>query len=233
MQGVGFAVLVLSAALLFNCRESLAVDDLTPARLGDGEQSLQQLIQFPSWRGDAAISILCGARLAADGEFLDTYCWGFDNRKFYYIREIQKVADDARALPATLNGENKAVWLQYSVEFKKVGDDKSIKVYPNWGFNREAYGTDYISPQLYNAPKRSMRCRKDMSFTVSMQIDEAGAIHDPEIVSGKASDKCREKLSEFIQHAKYIPASVDGKPVPVKYVDFWFQSSDRWTGRGK
>lgn len=233
MQRAEFAFFFLATTSLAGSGTGAADDKLVPAKLGTGEQSLQQLIQFPSWRGDATISILCGARLAADGEFVDTYCWGFDNRKFYYIREIQKAADDARATPATLNGKNKAVWLQYSVDFRKVGDDRSVKVYPNWGFNRETHGTDYISPQLYDAPKRSMRCRKDMSFTVSMHIDEAGAIHDPEIVSGKANDRCREKFSEFVKQAKYIPASLDGKPVSVKYVDFWFQSTDRWADRGK
>ena len=72
---------------------------------------------------------------------------------FYYSREIQGVIDDARAVPATLNGENKAVWIQYSVDFKKIGEQSSIKVHPNWGFNRAAYGMDYISPQLSDAPK--------------------------------------------------------------------------------
>lgn len=121
-----------------------AEDQLAPALLSTGEQSLQSLIQFPDLCGDAEISILCGARLAADGKFLDNNCWGFDNRKYYFIRKSEEITDDARAIPARLNGEIKAVWIQYCAEFRKIGDAKSIIVYPNWGFNRKAYGRHYV-----------------------------------------------------------------------------------------
>ncbi len=223
--------LPMACTFLAASQYATADEHLTPALLTSGEQSLQSLIQFPDWRGDAEISILCGARLAADGAFLDNYCWGFDSRKYYYINEIQAVADQARAIPAKLNGEPKSVWIQYSVDFRKIGEATSINVYPNWGFNRRAYGRQYLSPQLYDAPKRSMYCHKKMSFTVSMQIDETGKVRKTEIVSGKASDKCRKTLQEFKETAKYIPALDEGDAIAVKYVDFWFRSPDRWTGR--
>ncbi len=200
----------LATAVLFSNQYAAASDELTPALLSSGEQSLQSLIQFPKWRGDAEISILCGARPAADGAFLDNYCWGFDNRKYYYIEKIQEVVEQARAITARLNGEIKAVWFQYSVDFKKVGDATAINVYPNWGFNRKAYGMYYVSPQLYDAPKRSMYCQKDMSFTLSLQIDESGDIRDPEVISGKANDKCQKELRKFAEHAKYMPAIHQG-----------------------
>ncbi len=225
--------LLLTIATLFASHVSAAGDQLMPALLSSGEQSLQGLIEFPDWRGDAEISILCGARLAADGEFLDNYCWGFDSRKYYYIAKIEDVIDQARAIPARVNGETKSVWIQYSVDFRKIGDARSIIVYPNWGFNRKAYGKHYLSAQLYDAPRRSMYCHRDMSFTVSMRIDETGKIQDAEVVSGKANDKCQNKLAEFVEHAKYMPANHQGNDVAVKYVDFWFRSPDRWTGRDR
>lgn len=233
MKPVAIAIssLTLTAAALITHQIEAADDELTPALLSSGEQSLQNLIEFLDWRGDAGISILCGARLAADGEFLDNNCWGFDNRKFYYINKIQEIVGDARAVPARVNGEANAVWMQYSVDFRKIGDATSIVVYPNWGFNRKAFGRYYISPQLYDAPKRSMYCHKDMSFTVSLQIDETGRVQNSEVVSGKANQKCQEKLIEFTEHARYIPANHQGIAVAVKYVDFWFRSPDRWTGR--
>ncbi len=228
---IGAHCLALASAMLLSSQNAGADNQFAPALLTGGEQSLQSLIQFPDWRGDAEISILCGARLAADGAFLDNYCWGFDSRKYYFIREIQQVADRARAVPATLNGEPKAVWVQYSVDFRKIGDATSIIVYPNWGFNRKAYGKHYVSPQLYDAPKRSMYCHKKMSFTVSMQIDETGAVRNAEVISGKANDKCRKKLQAFKENARFMPAIYQGNAVAVKYVDFWFRSPDRWTGK--
>ena len=227
----GIPSLVLSSAVLLAGQYAWAEDQLAPALLTSGEQSLQSLIQFPDWRGDVEISILCGARLAADGDFLDNHCWGFDNRKYIFIRKIQEITDDARAIPARLNGEAKAVWIQYSVEFRKIGDARSIIVYPNWGFNRKAYGRHYVSPQLYEAPQGSMSCHKEMSFNVSLQINETGKVQNAEVISGKANDKCQKKLLEFADHARYIPAIHQGTPVAVKYVDFWFRSPDRWTGR--
>jgi hypothetical protein len=225
--------LLLTITILLASQNSAAEDELTPALLNSGENSLQNLIEFPDWHGDVEISILCGAPLASDGEFLDNYCWGFDRRKFYYIEKIQEVIEKARAIPARLNGEIKSVWIQYSVDFRKIGDATSIIVYPNWGFNRKAYGRFYLSPQLYDAPKRSMYCHKEMSFTVSMQVDATGQIQTADVVSGKANDKCRKKLAEFVEHAKYIPANHQGESVAVKYVDFWFRSPDRWTGSDK
>lgn len=235
VKSTAFMILSLSlpTALLLASQHASADDELTPALLSSGEQRMQSLIRFPDWRGDAETSILCGVRLAADGVFLDNYCWGFDNRKYYYIKKIQEVIEQARAIPARLNGEAKAVWLQYSVEFEKVGDATAIDVYPNWGFNRKAYGMYYLSPQLYDAPKRSMYCQKDMSFTVSMQVDETGYIHESEVVSGKANDKCQKKLRQFAEYARFMPALYQGNAVAVKYVDFWFRSPDRWTGRVK
>lgn len=102
---------VLSSAMLLAGQYAWAEDQLAPALLTSGEQSLQSLIQFPDWRGDMVISILCGARLAADGDFLDSHCWGFDNRKYTFIRKSQEITDDARAIPARLNGEIMAVWM--------------------------------------------------------------------------------------------------------------------------
>ena len=66
-----------------------------------------------------------------------------------------------------------------------------------------------------------------------MQVDETGNIHDPEVISGKANGKCRKKLRQFAEHARYMPAIHEGNAVAVKYVDFWFRSPDRWTGREK
>lgn len=66
-----------------------------------------------------------------------------------------------------------------------------------------------------------------------MQIDETGRVQNPQGISGNANDKCQRKLPEFAKHARYMPAIHPGNPVAVKYVDFWFRSPDRWTGRGK
>jgi hypothetical protein len=149
------STIISSFLTVFLAASSQAAEEdyLTPALLTSGEQSLQNLIEFPEWRGDADISILCGARLAADGRFVDNYCSGFDNRKYYYIKKIQEIIEQARAVPARLNGEAKSVWIQYSVDFRKIGDATAINVYPNWGFNRKAYGRYYTSPQLYDAAK--------------------------------------------------------------------------------
>jgi len=72
-----------------------------------------------------------------------------------------------------------------------------------------------------------------MSFTVSMRIDETGRVQNPKVISGKANDKCQRKVLEFAKRARYMPAIHPGNAVAVKYVDFWFRSPDRWTGRGK
>ncbi len=56
----------MACAFLAASQYATADEHLTPALLTTGEQSLQNLIQIPNWRGDAELLILCGARLAAD-----------------------------------------------------------------------------------------------------------------------------------------------------------------------
>ena len=59
---IALSVFTLTVAALFSHKNVAAGDELIPALLSSGEQGLQNLIEFPDWRGDAEISILCGAR---------------------------------------------------------------------------------------------------------------------------------------------------------------------------
>lgn len=204
---------------------------MSPAQFNDGGRSLQNRIIFPKVRKDVAVSVLCGARLAENGDIIDNYCWNMTNQQMGFVNAINRVADQVRLTPASVDGVNCSVWFQYSVEFRKSGDDERIGVFPNWGFNRELYGFDYIGPQLYHAARRSMNCNVNQSFMVSMKIDGDGSIHEPQVINGDPTRECRERFENFIPGARYIPAHFRGQPVPATYVDFWVATPPKWTGR--
>lgn len=204
---------------------------MTPAGFNDGGRSLQNRILFPKVRNDVSVSVVCGARLDSNGDIADNYCWNMTDEQMGFVNAVNRVADQVRLTPAAVDGVNRSVWFQYSVEFEKSGDDERIGVYPNWGFNRELYGMDYIGPQLYQAARRSMDCNVSQSFVVSMKIDADGSIHQPQVINGDPTQECRQKFENFVPDARYIPAHYEGQPVPALYVDFWFKTFPKWTGR--
>jgi len=227
---------ILTAAISGLCTSTAAAEAsaapvLVPASFNDGGRSLQNRISFPRVKGDVSVSILCGARLDQSGEILDNYCWNLTDDRMGFVKAINRVTDQVRLTPATVDGVTAPVWFQYSIEFRKLGEEEQIAVFPNWGFNREQYGIDYIGPQLYDAPRRSMTCTVNQSFMVSMNIGADGTITDPEIISGEPTDECRRRFLNFVPSASYIPAHADGQPVATMCVDFWFNSVPRWTGR--
>lgn len=211
--------------------ESGPTQNLMPANFNDGGRSLQNLIRFPGVKRDVSVSILCGARLDLNGEILDNYCWDLSTDKMGFINAIHRVAKQARLTPAAVDGTTRPVWFQYSVEFEKRDELEHIAIYPNWGFNREQYGPNYIGPQLYNAPRNAMTCGINRMFTVVMNIDSDAGISDPKILSGNPNSQCVSQFLNFAAHANYIPAHADVKPVSVQHVDIWFNSVPRWTGR--
>ena len=224
---------VLLATALSIADEQAVLPAMTPANFNDSPRSLQNRIQFPKIKEDLAVTITCGARLDQLGEFANNYCWSSVEKMQGLIKSINRAARDARITAATVNGVSASVWFQYSVEFRKDGDNETISVFPNWGLNREFYGTDYIGPQLYNAVPDSMNCNRNQSFNVAMYIDADASIHDPEVISGEPTDQCRDQFANFVKNARFMPAHHNGQPCPARYVDFWFAGPNKWTGRGK
>lgn len=226
-----FRPLLLLTVILSLAIPQVHAGEARPANFNDGGRSLQNLIRFPNVREDVSVSVLCGARLDQNGDILNNYCWNVTDSRMGFINAINRVAEQAMLTPATVDGASRSVWFQYSVEFNKIGDEQRIDVYPNWGFNRELYGFDYIMPQLYEAPLRSMNCNINQNFMVSMKIDSDGSVHDPQVINGEPTNECRGRFESFVPVARFIPAHFQDQPVPALYVDFWFASVPKWTGR--
>jgi hypothetical protein len=229
----------ITVLIAFLASNAVVADETTPspsmipASLSDSPRSLQNRIQFPKLNQDIAVTITCAARLDGLGEFVNNYCWRTGETDYGFINVIKRAARDAKISPAKIDGVSESVWFQYSVDFRKVGDNELISVYPNWGFNRDFYGTEYIAPQLYYAVPDSMNCNINQSFTVSMYVDEDSSIHDPEVINGEPTKECRRQFLIWSENARFIPAHHDGQPVPARYVDLWFAGPNKWTGRGK
>jgi len=213
--------------------ESASLTNMTPANFTDSARSLQNRIQFPKLNDDLAVTVTCAARLDGLGEFVNNYCWRTGDIDYGFINVINRAARDAKISPAKVDGVSASVWFQYSVDFRKAGDNEMVSIYPNWGFNRDFYGTEYTAPQLYRAVPDSMNCNINQSFTVSMYIDADASIHDPEVINGEPTETCRNQFLIWVENAKFIPGHNKGEPVPTRYVDLWFAGPNKWTGRGE
>lgn len=109
-----------------------------------GPDAPENKVRFPEIEGDISFRILCDADVARDGKILELICHTGDNfqaRRFQAA--VYKGVRPIRLVPASVNNEKKRVWMQFSVEFQRVGDQAEIAVFPNHGHDSQRYGRMY------------------------------------------------------------------------------------------
>lgn len=212
--------------LLLMISEAHALDDFSPARFTDSKYSLQNKIKFPQVDGDISILVVCDAELSRSGRFRLTVCFSErDNQQIVaFEKAVHRAAKFSRIQSAKINGRGKKVWFQYSVEFIKTGDRKSVNVYANHGHDSHRYGKEYTSAQRYKEGSRSyfLGCIWKTNVWVKAIIDEKGIPTSSEIIGGNGTKQCKKSLKKSILKGEYIPATFNSKPVPSVYVESFF-----------
>lgn len=206
--------------------KAYAVDEYSPANFFEGEKSFKNEIRFPNIKEDISVTILCNAEVTNTGRFKSNHCY-FNrmDEKSRFKKAIVKTTKRSRKYftPAIVNGIEKNVYLQYSVNFVKNGEDKQINVYPNHGFEVKEYGSEYTSAQRYEKGTHwtFSRCSKNTTVWIKSEINTEGIPQNAEVLRGTGSDLCKEIVSESFLKGQFIPGTANGKPVRSMYIELF------------
>ncbi|MGB5347567.1 MAG: hypothetical protein WBN23_15480 [Woeseia sp.] len=217
----------VAALLLVLSLPQAAVAALSPARFDHPEKSLLRLMVFPELRGDATARLRCASQVDRKGRMQKTGCYLNTAGDEVYVAPIVKAAKKARMIPATNNGEPFGVYVQFQVEFKKAGDEKTIRILNNPGLqeNVEAYGEEYIAPQRGLATDHfTSVCPKRARYLVwaKAYVGPEGDHSNYSIVPGEGApitEKCRAAIIATLRDSIFTPAMVDGEPAPSSFIE--------------
>lgn len=224
------AALVLASAAVFSLgvsAETARQADFTPAAAGNGENSFQNVIEFPELRGDTTVEIGCLGLLENNGKFDEHLCYRVNPGDDTFIRAIAKSIRKVRFVPATLDGKDVDVVFQYRAKFVKAGDDETIEVIANPGVveNVEAYGSDHVAAQRVMKRERWQdECPKKARFIVlaraNVDFDGTPSSVSLQHMDGiRITEKCSTAIEQNLLASAFIPAEVDGETVPSTYIE--------------
>lgn len=206
---------------------SVANAERSPATFGHAEASLTSLIEFPELRGDATVMLQCFAQVQGSGKMKETGCFLNNNGDQVFIAAIMKAAKKARLNPAQMDGKKMAVYVQFRVQFTKVGDAETVKIFNNPGLqeNIDAYGEDHIAAQ--RAMTREVwqkTCPRRTRFVVwaKAHVAEDGQQSSFSVVPGDGppiTAKCRDGILTTLTESRFTPAMADGVAVPSSFIE--------------
>ena len=216
---------VLAAALL--SLSANAQTSFSPARFGDGEKSLGELIEFPELRGDTTVTISCLGILSARGKLDKHSCYRRNPGDEPFIAAFLKASRKARLVPATYDGRAVPVIFQFLIQFKQEGEEQKLlfAAHPGYEENVLAYGGNHIGAQRVMGKETWQKaCPKQAKFVVLARanVDYDGTPGAVTIEHGTGipiTDACREALEANMLNSRFIPAFADGESVPSTFVE--------------
>jgi hypothetical protein len=209
---------------------SNAMADSSPptlARFVDGDHSLQKLIEFPDVDDDVAAFVYCEATVLGSGKIRRNHCFPNENVDPSFPKAVSAAAKLAKLTPATVDGDNRFVYLYYRVLFIQKDGAAEIHVYPNWGADVDKYGLSYEAPQCYHfSPIRKPCSPLFIEFAhVTTVIGTDGTVKGDvtiELGDTNSMNWCENTIRSAFKSSKYIPGHHDGQPVDATYVEMWW-----------
>lgn len=210
--------------LLFS---SLAAAERVPATFDHPEDPLLPRIEFPELRGDATAILQCASQVKASGRMEESGCYVKNAGDEVFIKAIVLAAKKARMTPARVNGKAISVYVQFRVEFRKAGDEQTVRILNNPGLqeNIEAYGDEHIAAQRGLTSERWQKeCPKRVRFTVWAKAHVAadGTQSNFSILPGEGAaitQRCSDAILATLNESEFTPAYADGEPVPSSFIE--------------
>ena len=223
-------VLLILSASIFGIRLASADGSptFTPARFGSGEKSLQKKIKFPDVDGDFSVLVRCRGWVGKRGHMRHQTCFTPGESQAVFATAIRSAFRNAKMVPAQVEGKKEWVYIKYLVRFTKAGDNRYIRIFPNWGEDYSNYGTDYIGAQYASSisgrwPSVCVNQAPDYWFLTEELVKADGTLQSVEIIplSDNLYSVCMDALKRRLLASKYIPAFYDGKPVDSTVIHNW------------
>jgi len=218
-----FALLITGFGIPANAEEAMQTTYL-PAQIGNHEQSLARLIEFPKSKKDFQQAVKCESKIGESGRILATACFNGEKK---YINAILNATGKATLKPASVNQELKSVYMLYTVIFVRKEGAERVIVVPNHSINMKEFGLAYIAPQrlVYKKYEYNLQC-PDRPFyhLVTASIDSQGSISEVELsTQDKKCIKCRRCVEKVAAMSSFIPGYANSKPTTMKYQEPYFK----------
>jgi len=205
--------------------DSAAAEYYSAASFTEDARSLQNIIKFPEIEGDASIIVLCETDVTRSGRFGNTSC--VSNREKYAMKfeiAVLRAVKRTKIKAASLDGKQKSVWFQFTVQFVQKGGVKTIYAFSNHGEESEKYGQEYSSPQRLTQgnfkviARAFRRCGANARVMIRAVIDTSGVPIDAKHIGGEGNSGCKADMAAYFLEGRFIPAISNGKPVTSVYV---------------
>ncbi len=203
--------------------------EFSPASFGDpdAEKAILRLAEFPDIKGPATITLRCAVLATSSGKFKDNMCYLESEFDQPFASSLFEASRKAKLLPATIDGREKTVYLQYAVEFIKDGEREEIILFPNPGVleNVEEYGKNHFAAQrVVGKEKWQSDCPKKKRYLViaKAHVNELGQSSHVSLEHGGGiipPIACQDAITRNILNSLYIPAFADDMPVPSTFVE--------------
>jgi hypothetical protein len=222
---------ILSLAALFAWLLSIspaAADSVfTPARLLEGERSIEALLDVPDSLSAGLHVVMCETWITARGRAKDFDCYTEERRVELLLTEVELAGRQAAYAPAMRNEEAIAAYVLLSVRIYVTGGEPLILAVPNNGAEREKYGLLYSAPQRLTeidwpgAPTFDSMLQHDrMLVWQVIDVDERGkvtgySLRNASRTHGHLVDQFRAQIAAF----EFIPGFFERKPRAMRYIE--------------
>jgi hypothetical protein len=207
----------------------------TPARMLEGDRSIEALLALP-WKLRTGLhKVYCEAQIATRGRTERLTCYALeDSASPRLVDAVARAARRARFAPATRNGVPADVYMLFMVRVYVPADgEPAVLALPNNGIEEDRYGLFYTAPQRFNnfywgAGLPIQIFSRRVIVWQRLQIDESGKVTELSVTGmvGATSTIIRS-LEDEIRAMEFMPGLVNGKAVPMRYAEPAFSGVTR------
>jgi hypothetical protein len=203
--------------------------EFTSAGFGDpeAEKSIYKFVAFPDVKGDVTVTMGCAVIATNGGKFKDNLCYLQNDFDQPFAGSMFNASKKARLVPASIDGREKSVYLQYRVKFVKEGERMGVQLVANPGVDENVaeYGDDHVAAQrVVGKEKWQKVCPKSAGYMVHVRahVNELGKASSISLSHGGGivpPIACQDAIIRNIAESEYIPAFADGVAVPSTYAE--------------
>lgn len=201
-----------------------------PARLPASFEDAAGHLEFPTRSDGGEYYLFCHAWIYSNGRVGSANCLDYDDFDVDRLRNaVNKLMGKTSLSPAIVEGKPEEVELYYRLQFN---EPDRVRVYPNWGHDEDDYGKAYEAPQRYDFLNSYPQGCISFGAVSLTPIDEFGRVAgEPEFAPGVRprgrTSRCIRNIRKRLINGKYIPAHLDGHPVPGTHVEIWQDWDDQ------
>jgi hypothetical protein len=226
---------ILQPALLLGSLLSLSAfaTAYSPANFGNATETLKKSVTLPSSFGEGVktVAVYCQADVMTTGNINQVTC--YENSPLVSMQSITESAlQSATFTPATIDGKNVPVRMQFRVVYSLNNAQAPITLLPNLGTLQAQYGTDYVAPQerldqsSWYVQYTTQNCGTGKPFfadakltRVMATIEVNGGVESVSTIEAALRKKDdASNIEAALKKSQFIPGFVANKPTAMHYI---------------